>query len=247
MNKKKISVISVVLSILLLVFVAVVSFGQQRQSAGIVLPQSSLESETGDRDDDAGLNVVAITAGTVQPAITTLSRPITYQRTQTVETFWSGGSGQSVSQVAVRGAYTRIDTAMTDGSTCHMLITGDLAALWYDEEETWTVLQSGDFSADLAQRMLSYEDILDLPVGDIRLAEYREEDGIYCIYVQTYPDDEGFWAQYWVSVNSGLLFKAERSCGEELIYRFTAPEPDTEPPAEGVFLLPDGSALTPER
>ena len=245
MNKKRTSFISVLLSLFLVAFVGVAIMGQHQRSPSIVLPQPSVDSDAEDSGaDSSAINVVTITPSTVQPAINTLSRPIAYQRTQTVETFWSGGSGKSVSQVSVRGAHTRVDTTMADGSVCHMLVSGSTAAVWYDEETEWTTLSTARFSADLAQRMLSYEDILDLPVSAIEQAEYRQEDGIYCIYVQTHRDEEGYWERYWVSVSSGLLFKAERIFGRELIYRFTAPEPDTEPPVEGMFLLPDGTTLT---
>ena len=60
-----------------------------------------------------------------------------------VETFWSGGSGTSVSQVSVSGGRTRIDTPLPDGSICHMLVIGGSAAVWYDDETTWTVSDCG--------------------------------------------------------------------------------------------------------
>ena len=245
MNKKKTTAVSVVLCLVLLVFVGILVAGQQKGGHSIVLPKPTTDSESGDNSSDTlELNVVTIAPGTVQPAINTLSRPITYQRTQTVETFWSGGSGRSVSRVSVRGGLTRVDTTLADGGVSHLLVNGSSAAIWYDEEETWSVLTTQQFSADVAQRMLSYEDILDLDVSQILRAEYREENGIYCIFVCTAPDSDGYWDQYWVSVSSGLLLKAERYINEELIYRFSASEPESDTPAEEMFLLPDGSVLS---
>ena len=101
-----------------------------------------------------------------------------------------------------------------------------------------------DFTADVAQRMLTYETVRELPVEDIALADYRELDGVYCIYVETSPDEAGYADRYWVSVSSGLLYAAERTCQGELVYRFTTTEPDAETPEESLFRLPDGSALT---
>ena len=46
-----------------------------------------------------------------------------------------------------------------------------------------------------------------------------------------------------MSVDSGLLYQAERYCEDVLIYRFTAGEPEVEPPEASVFLLPDGTAF----
>lgn len=216
-----------------------------RGGGGIRLPEGSAEAETGEGQDAvSGVDVLEITPGTVKPAISTLSRPVTYQRTQTVETFWSGGSGQTVSQVAVNGGTTRVDTALPDGSVRHTLVAGSAAAVWYDDEEEWVVFRVEDFTADVAQRMLTYETVRELPVEDIAQADYRELDGVYCIYVETGPDEAGYADRYWVSVSSGLLYAAERTCQGELVYRFTTTEPDAETPEESLFRLPDGSALT---
>lgn len=125
-----------------------------------------------------------------------------------------------------------------------MLVNGGAAAVWYDEEESSAViLQSEQFTADIAQRMLSYESVLHLPVEDIVQADYREEDGIYCIYVATRRDEGGYEDSYWVSVASGLLLKAERRCDGELVYRFTSSEPEGAPPEEELFQLPAMAAL----
>ena len=56
------------------------------------------DPEGGGREDEADrhwLSVVEITPETVKPAVNTLARPVSYSRTQVVETFWSGGSGQT--------------------------------------------------------------------------------------------------------------------------------------------------------
>lgn len=245
MDKRRSVYFAVGLAALLLVVVLLMIRSGSRAPGSIVLPEAPADAESSGADSGrSDLNIVFIEPGTVQPAISTLSRPVSYRRTQTVETFWSGGSGQSVSQVAVSGGYTRIDTTMPDGSICHMLVNGRTAAIWYDEETEWRTLRSEQFTADIAQRMLSYETVRDLPVSSIAAADYREEDGVPCIYVTTVQDEEGYSDSYWVSVESGLLCKAERRCGEELIYRFTAAEPESAPPEESLFRLPDGSTLT---
>ena len=234
------------LGLLLLVVVLLLAHGGLRETTSIVLPGVPADTDApGEDGEQSGLNVLRIAPDTVQAAVNTLSRPVSYKRTQMVETFWSGGSGQSVSQVAVSGGYTRIDTAMPDGSVRHMLVVGGSAAVWYDEEEEWVVLEAERFNADVAQRMLSYETVRDLPVADIAEADYRDLKGVYCVYVSTKEDEDGYSDSYWVSASNGLLVAAERRCGGELVYRFTAFEPETESPEESLFLLPDGSTLTP--
>ena len=238
---------SLALGVVLLFVVLLLAQGGLRQSGGIVLPETPVDTDAaGGEGWQGALNVVQILPETVQPAINTLSRPVSYKRTQTVETFWSGGSGRSVSQVAVNGGYTRIDTALPDGSVCHMLVLGGKAAVWYDDETEYTLFRSDQFSADIAQRMLSYETVRDLEVGRISEASYQDLNGVPCIYVATREDKDGYSDSYWVSISSGLLVAAERLCAGERIYRFTAGEPDGEAPAEELFLLPDGGVLTPE-
>lgn len=234
--------------LLLVVVLLLLAWGGRRAPGGIVLPQAQTDS-AGMEDDgsESRLNVVSITPETVRPAINTLSRPAAYSRVQTVETFWSGGSGQSSFQIYVSGTRTRLDATLPDGSVRHTLVEKTeeqtLAGVWYDEEAEWTLLRSPDLTADLAGRMLSYEALREVPVEDIALADYREENGAGCIYVETHPDEAGYRDRYWVSVESGLLTTAERLYGETVVYRFTAGEADVSPQEESLFLLPNGSTL----
>lgn len=234
------------LGILLVVFVALMAYSSHRGSGGIVLPEvqtggSSVEGPGG----ESSLNVVEISPETVQAAIRTLSRPAFYSRSQTVETFWSGGSGQSAAQVYASGGQIRIDTQLEDGSVRHTLVSGERVGVWYDSEKSWTLLHSAGQPAasDAMGRMLTYETVLELPAEEIAAADYRERDGVYCIYVEVLPDSEGYISRYWVSVSDGLLYAAERILGEKLVYRFTAGQLNTETPEEELFLLPDGSTL----
>ncbi len=212
----------------------------------IVLPEIPAKAgNAGEVGEDSRVSVVAITPDTVRPAVSTLSRPMAYQRTQTVETFWSGGSGKSVYQVAVSNGYTRLDTVLSDGSTLHQLSYGTAAVRWYDEESEYQEFKSEAFSSDAAQRMPTYETVRDLPSEDILRAEYVEREGVRCIFVETREDEAGRRLLYWISISSGLLLAAEGYQEETLTYRFTAAEPTGEPPDEGLFLLPDGSVWIP--
>ena len=126
--------------LLLVVVLLLLAWGGRRAPGGIVLPQAQGDS-TGVEDGGAEsrLNVVVITPETVRPAINTLSRPASYSRVQRVETFWSGGSGQSVTQIHVSGGRTRLDTQLSDGSVRHMLVVGGAAGVWYDDEREWAI------------------------------------------------------------------------------------------------------------
>ena len=249
MDKKRMTYFSIGFGILLLVVVALLARSSRREPAGIVLPDSPVDAEDmGMGQMESRLSVLEISPETVRPAITTLSRPVSYSRTQKVETFWSGGSGQSISQASVSGSRTRIDTRMADGSIRHTLLsgrqpeqTGTSAWIWYDSETDWTLLRNGPPTADFAGRMLTYETVRDLPAEAIIAADYRMKDNVYCIYVETAPDGSGYGERYWVSVADGLLYAAERTWNGGLVYRFTASPLDAELPEESLFLLPDGS------
>lgn len=245
MDKKQSAYFGIGVALLVVVVVVLLVRGTHLESADIVLPENPTgAAEPEDSGPEGQLNVVEITPETVRPAIATLSRPLAYSRAQTVETFWSGGSGQSVSQVYVSGAVTRLDTHQSDGCVRHTLVSGDAAAVWYDDEENWTVLHSPDLTADAAGRMLTYETVRDLPVDRIASAGFIEKDGVQCVYVETLPDSGGYTEKYWVSVDWGLLYAAERACNGELIYRFSSAAPENAPVDSALFFLPDGSELT---
>ncbi|MDE7218738.1 MAG: hypothetical protein K2O45_03830 [Oscillospiraceae bacterium] len=249
MDKKRMTYVTVGFGVLLLVVMVLLVWGGRRQSGEIVLPESQSDgSGMGEDSAVSRLNTVSINPETVGPAISVLNRPASYSRTQTVETFWSGGSGQSSAQVYVSGSRTRLDTALPDGSMRHTLVEsgGDqpLIGVWYDDETEWARLVGGTLAADQAGRMLTYETVRDLPPENIAHAEYLEAFGGQCVYVETQPDAEGYLDRYWVSVASGLLVSAERLYEDQVVYRFTAGEPDVSPQEESLFLLPDGSTLT---
>jgi len=245
-RKQKIYFTAIAAALVLVFAILLLTRGFHWKSGGIVLPENPSDAAGLEEEDSSNrLHILTIAPETVQPAISTLSRPLSYSRTQTVETFWSGGSGQSISQVYVSGSTTRLDTALPDGSTRHTLVAGSAAAVWYDDETSWTTLHARQLTADAASRMLTYETVRDLPAGQIAAADYRDLDGVACIYVETAPDSGGYADRYWVSVEWGLLCAAERSCNGTLIYRFTATAPGSGAMAEELFTLPDGSKLEP--
>ena len=158
-------------SVLLIVVMVLLVRGSRLESGGIVLPEPQADTAAvGEEGTETRLNVVTISPDTVRPAINTLARSLLYSRAQTVETFWSGGSGQTVYQVYVSGGRTRIDTQLPGGSVRHTLCSGGSAAVWYDDDTAWTVLRSSELTADRLQRMPTYELVRDLEVDTIAAA-----------------------------------------------------------------------------
>lgn len=218
-----------------------------RDDRTITLPTPTGETEPGsDQSDAEDLNILSITPATVQAAISTLSRPASYQRTQTVTLYWNGGESTTTAQVTVSGGITRIDTTLKDGTICHTLLNTQLSCVWYDDETSWITMRADQLSADALQKIPTYESVLELDSSLITQAEYCLKDGVSCIYIQTAPDSDGYAQSFWISTQSGLLYAAERTHNDEVIYRFTATEPGNDPPPESLFLLPDGSQFPPQ-
>lgn len=245
MDRKRMTYMTMGFGVLLLVVMILLVWGGRRQSGQIVLPENQSDSAgPGEDSPDSRLDTITISPETVRPAIGALARPASYSRTQTVETFWSGGSGQSVIQVYVSGSRTRLDETLPDGGVRHTLVESgepSVACVWYDDETEWVRLRSEDGAqaADRAGRMPTYETVQNLRPEDILQADYREAFGGECIYVET--RDGAYLERYWVRVDSGLLVSAEREWEGGLVYRFTAGEPVISPQEESLFLLPDGS------
>lgn len=249
MDKKRSLYLALGFGALLAVVVLLLAWGGRRQTREIILPESQSDSAgVGGEGGEDRLNTITITPETVRPAISTLARPAAYSRSQTVEIFWSGGSGQTLSQIYVSGGRTRLDTQLADGGVRHMLLEAGpdgegRAGVWYDSETTWRLLQAPFLTADAAGRMPTYETVLDLPVERIAAADYREDQGVRCVYVETAADSAGYVDRYWVSVESGLLHMAERLLGGDVVYRFTAGAPEIAAQEESLFLLPGGAVL----
>ena len=243
MNGRKFMVFTFALGFLSL-FALLFVCGMLNEDSPIVLPQQPPELGTSHESIDSGsFQVLSVNPKTVQAAIRTLSRPTSYQRTQKIELFWSDGSSLSISEIAVNGNLVRVDTTLSDNSVCHTLTDGENTAVWYDDDTEWTLLQSSSTPADTLMRMPTYEDILQVPTFHIAQADYSQKDDLFCIFVETKPDSSGYVDRYWTSVQSGLLYAAERISYGTLIYRFQSSEPEGSAPDEKLFLLPNGSRI----
>lgn len=241
MKSRKTPLMIIILGTLLLVILLLAQH-MLRQRSTITLPERPAEADSsGDSSNTEALNVLRITPETVQAAVATLSRPVSYQRSQAVILYWEGGKSTTTAQVAVKNGITRIDMSLPDGSVSHNLLDGDRLAVWYDDDKEWSLLRADQISPDALQRMPTYESVLELPTDSIIQAEYCQLAGVYCIYILTAADADGYSESYWISVQSGLLYAAERTLNGNVIYRFSATEPNKVAPDETLFLLPDGS------
>ena len=241
MDRKTLNHITGIFLTVTVLAIVVMLLGTLRRPTRISLPGTGQNTgtEPGDAAGGDALTVIQVTPETVQTAVATLSRPLEYRRTVTVEQLWTGGSGTYETAVAVSGGWTRTDRTLSGGRIRHSLTDGETTYIWYDNETEVYTVPAGGISADNEQNIPTYEEILDLPPEAIAVADYRAISGVNCIYVETAEDGEGFVLRYWVSVDTGLLAVSERLLEGALAL-------DQASPTAADFTLPDGTPLLGE-
>lgn len=187
---------------------------------------------------------VEVTTDTVQRVVATLERPESYARTITVETVGEDGNvGQTTAQVVVDGGWTQVMTTLPDGRVCHSIVGEEKRYVWYDDQRSWQEYPARERSADLSQRLPTYEDVLALVQSDIVDARYANSGDLPCVYVAVEEEELGYVEEYWVSVDTGLLVRAESRKGEEVFYRMSGYTVETPATPGLTFSLPDGTVL----
>lgn len=230
-------VAAIAVTILVAVFVSIVLPAVTGRVPKVFLPDVNQQTSQGAENYLS----VAVTPATVQEVIASLSRPKSYRRILTVRLYWEGGENTDKVEIWADGDYLR--TAVTAGESTQYRIVGDgKLRLWYAGDQTWQETEAQAGTADLAQRIPTYEDVLDLPTEQIISAVYEEKNGAYCIFVEV-DRQQNIRDCYWIDTASGLLCGAETYEGDRKVYEMTQIE--FVSPLEGgtVFSLPDGTVL----
>ena len=189
--------------------------------------------------------MVGVSPRTVQSLIASLTRYESYSRSVAVEYYDNGQLvGTASAQVWADGGWLRSDLTLSSGRVEHTIVGDGQLWLWYDRETAvWSGPAEG-LSADLVQRLPTYEDVLALDKDSITAAGYVERDGLPCVFVEAVMPEMGYVERYWISETSGLLMAAETEKDGALIYALSSHE--VVSPMEqtaGVFSLPDGTQL----
>ena len=189
--------------------------------------------------------MVGVNTRTVQSLIASLTRYESYSRGVAVEYYDDGQLVGTVSaQVWADGGWTRTDLTLSSGRVEHTIVGDGQLWLWYDRE---TAVYSGPaegLSADLLQRLPTYEDVLALDKDSITAADYVERDGLPCVFVEAVMPGLNYVERYWMSETSGLLMAAETEKDGVLIYTLSSREVVSPlDQTAGIFTLPDGTLL----
>ena len=113
--------------------------------------------------------------------------------------------------------------------------------LWYNNDREYRSYPADRWSADLSQRIPTYEDVLALERDSITDTGYEEKSGTPCIYVEVEDPELHYRQRYWVSVSDGLLVAAETVKDGQVVLSASASGMES---TEGTaFTLPDGTVL----
>jgi len=247
--EQKNRLVIVVAIVALIVGAVCASFGRVLFAANtpeVILPSSSAGpgdiSGSGGQEQD--YQRVEVTTQTVTGVVATLARPASYYRTLTAETFWEGGSSSVQVQVWADGGWSHSRQTLPSGAVRHDLTGEDTLYYWYDGSAQYRQAPADERSSDLAQRIPTYETVLELEPEDIVSAGYETRGELPCIFVEVRPEGSRQLQRFWISVENGLLASAETEEDGQLVYRMTAYSPVQTPcPADGSFALPDGEVL----
>ena len=118
--------------------------------------------------------------------------------------------------------WTQTERTRPTGQVEHSIIeeTGEgegTLYLWYNNDREYRSYPADRWSADLSQRIPTYEDVLALERDSITDTGYEEKSGTPCIYVEVEDPELLYRQRYWVSVSDGLLVAAVSESIETLI------------------------------
>ena len=156
----------------------------------------------------------------------------------------TGGSSSSAVQSWVDQDWCLVRQLLPSNAVRQDLIGPESAWYWYEGSSEYLTAPAAEHAADLAQRIPTYETVLELDQSAIISAGYELKGDIPCIYVRSLDEVSGSQKHFWVSVDSGLLVCAELYQEDTLLYRMSALSPIQSPcPASAAFQLPDGTVL----
>ena len=246
MKKWKVEWLAAVLVVLVmgvvLVFLLLTTFNPNHHEVSITLPD---ESEVGDSSDEKqrpkepgdDAQRAKVTAQNVQNVIKTLERPQTYAiYVENVVSYQEESRVMSTRQWVLEDACVTQTLDSLTGRTLCALARDGVTVYWYEGDDR-TVSLATEATADMIAGIPTYEDILELDMQTITVADYREWEGYSCIYVESYDPLLNYTNRYYVSDDLGLLVHAETYTQGELVYSMSMLE-YSEDTSAGELIVP---------
>lgn len=245
--------IFVVLIAIVIVVAVFSSFGLNLfnpKTPSVYLPevtnQPGDEPGPGNTSDPDHYTRVDVTPETVQDVIRTMVplQPESYRRTVTVQTALGDGTmGTTTNQVWVDFGWTMVESHWPSSVTEHTIVGDGKVYRWFTGDWTYKEWDGEERDADMAQRIPTYEDVLDLNQKLITDTGYEDKDGLPCVYVEVAENELGNRERYWVSVETGLLVAAETKKGDETVLLMSSGAVERPVQQGKQFALPDGTVL----
>lgn len=214
----------------------------------IVLPDLSTSADALRPDADwseelSSLSPITVTIASVQDVIASLQRSDSYYRQMTVSLYWEDGSSSTPISVWCDGSWIATQQTTSAGLVRYDLVGDTAHYYWYDGDNNYLSRPVDSWSGDLAQRIPTYEDVLDLDSNTITDASYTAYLDVPAIFVEVSQDSRV--ERYWISAESGLLIGAETTVDDVLIYRLTGTDTIQTPcPSDAPFTLPNGTSIS---
>lgn len=190
---------------------------------------------------DTGKELVQVDAETVQTVLAgTINRATTYSRTLELTTFWADKSSTALLEQWQKGENMRLTYTLPNGTVKNLLAADGLLSVWYEDGSkpvTTSLGENWPAQADRFAGLITYEELLRLPVENIMDASYETLQGQPCIYAE-YSVDEHYVNQVYISISTGLMIFAQIREDGTLIYEMEQAAVELSTPSDDIFLLP---------
>ena len=205
----------------------------------VVLP-SAVVGEDSVPFEEIGALHSDISRDTVQAVIQVLQRAEAYSFTAGVTTYWNDQSTKKTVSFWTDGDRTRIES-VSDYETKNILLDGDTLSIWYaDSKKVYSeaLPDSTQNLSDLFFGIVTYEDILSVPIENIHSAGYVDYHGISCIKVVYDWGEFGYSYEIYVSAQDGVLVGEYTYDGDTLLRAVEFSSFSNETPDARIFDLP---------
>jgi len=215
-----------------------------KKDGSIVMPQGSAQIE--DEADIAKKNQrimkdVTVTSQNVKSVISLLTRPESYALSASVKYYYGEEETEfAVETLALKG-FTKTSIAKAGGDVeKEVVLTPLYLYSWGESKESYYKGPRGDMTAEDGALMPTYESILELDDMSIAKADTRMYKGKLCIFVESVYEQGRFAREWYVDVDSGLLYGCETKENGAVIYRMARTELSIELQDSRAFMLPSG-------
>ena len=233
--------------IVLAVLFGLLMNGSLKSEGNIVLPQGSMQIE--DTVDIAGHNQRVVREVTVRPdnvqaVVATLSRPVSYSYTAEKISYYPEGSASAISLLRVSGNMGRVDMFDTDGRIQKQLIyTQSEVYMWGKGDVAYYKGSRTSFSPEDEAGLPTYESVLSLDPNCIIDAGLTEHNGRLCIYLTSSYYDGRYTRDWYIDIDSGLLYSCDARDNGEVIWSVLRKEMVISEQDSSLFVLPNGQKL----